>query len=90
MQILSVSQKTLMDSKIILKFITTKVSKHIPSGFSMSTISSFRRIENNHDVCRSEGRRKTFCGFLKEHAIKIINFKKKRNEVIIKRAAGII
>ena len=29
---------------------TTKVSKHIPSGFSMSTISSFRSIENKHDV----------------------------------------
>ena len=29
---------------------TTKVSKHIPSGFSMSTISSFRSIESKHDV----------------------------------------
>ena len=29
---------------------TTKVSEQIPSGFSMSTISSFRSIENKHDV----------------------------------------
>ena len=29
---------------------TTKVSEHIPSGFSMSTIASFRSIENKHDV----------------------------------------
>ena len=29
---------------------TTKVSKHIPSGFSMSTIFLFRSIENKHDV----------------------------------------
>ena len=29
---------------------TTKVSEHIPSGFSMSTISSFRSIENKYDV----------------------------------------
>ena len=29
---------------------TTNVSEHIPSGFSMSTISSFRSIENMHDV----------------------------------------
>ena len=29
---------------------TTKVSRHIRSGFSMSTISSFRNIENKHDV----------------------------------------
>ena len=28
----------------------TKVSKHIPPGFSMLTISLFRSIENKHDV----------------------------------------
>ena len=28
---------------------TTKVSEHIPSSFSMSTISSFRSIENKHN-----------------------------------------
>ena len=31
---------------------TTKVSEHIPSGFSMSTISAFRSIENKHNVYR--------------------------------------
>ena len=31
---------------------TTKVSKHIPSSFSMSTISLFISIENKHDVYR--------------------------------------
>ena len=29
---------------------TIKVSEHIPSGFPMSTISSFKSIENKHDV----------------------------------------
>ena len=29
---------------------TTKVSEHIPSTFSMSTISSFTSIDNTHDV----------------------------------------
>ena len=29
---------------------TTKLSEHIPRGFSMSTIFSFRSIENKHDV----------------------------------------
>ena len=29
---------------------TTKVSKHTPSGFSMSRISPFRSIENKHNV----------------------------------------
>ena len=32
---------------------TTKVSEHILSGFSMYTISSFRGIENKHDVHRA-------------------------------------
>ena len=27
-----------------------KLSEHIPSGFSMSTLSSFRSIENIHDA----------------------------------------
>ena len=67
---------------------TTKVSEHIPSGFSMSTIS-FRSIENNHDVYRGKDWMKKFCESLREHAIKIVNFKEK-NEFINKRAAGII
>ena len=46
---------------------TTKVRKHIPSGFSMSTISSFRSIENKHDVCRGKNCMKEFCKFLREH-----------------------
>ena len=33
---------------------TTKVGEHIPSGFSMSTISSFKSIENKHDVYRGK------------------------------------
>ena len=33
---------------------TTKVSKRIPSGFSMSTISSFRSTENKHDLYRGK------------------------------------
>ena len=33
---------------------------------------------------------KKFCEFLREPAIKIVNFKKKKNRVINKRVAGII
>ena len=33
---------------------------------------------------------KKFCEFLREHTMKIVNFKKKKNEVIKKRAAGVI
>ena len=63
---------------------TTKVSKHIPSGFSMSTTSSFRSIENKHDVYRSQDCMKMFCEFLRKHAIKIINFKNKKMKLSTK------
>ena len=33
---------------------TTKVSEHILSGFLMSTISSFKRIENKHGAYRGK------------------------------------
>ena len=39
---------------------TTNVIEHIPSGFSMSTISSFRSIGNKHDVYRGKGCMKKF------------------------------
>ena len=51
---------------------TINVREHIPSGFSMSTISSFRNIENKHDVYRGKDCMKTFFEFLREHAMKII------------------
>ena len=53
---------------------TTKVSKHILSGFSMSTISSFRSIKNKHDVYRGKDSMKTFYESLREHAMKINKF----------------
>ena len=60
---------------------TTKLSEHIPSGFSVSTISSFRSLENKHDVYRRKDCMEKFCEFLREHAMKIGNFKKEKNEV---------
>ena len=69
---------------------TRKVSEHIPSGFLMPTISSFRSIENKHYIYRAKDRMNKFCESLSEHAMKIINFKKKKNEITNKRASGII
>ena len=69
---------------------TTKLCEHIPSGFSMSTISSFRTIENKHDVYRGKDCMKKFSEFLREHAMKTINSKKEKKEVNSKRAAGIM
>ena len=44
---------------------TTKVDKRILSDFSMSTISSFKNIENKHDVYRGKDFMKTFCESLR-------------------------
>ena len=63
----------------------TKISKNIPLGFSMSTISSFRSIEIKHDVSRGKDCMKTSCESLRENPMKINNFEK--NKVINKRAA---
>ena len=57
---------------------TTKICKHIPSGYSMSTILSFKSMKNKHDVHRGKDCMKKFCEFLRERVRKISNFKKKK------------
>ena len=79
-----------MDVKIILNFnnpknsFTTKVGEYIPSGFSVSTILSFKSRENKHDVYRGKDCMKKFCESLREHATKIINFKKNKTKSLAK------
>ena len=63
-----------------------KVSKHLASCFSMFTASSFRSINIKHDVSRSEDCMKNFCEFLREHAMKMINFKKKEMKLLTKES----
>ena len=58
--------------------MTTKVSEHILSDFSMSVISSFKIMENKCDIYRDKNSMKKFCKSSKEHSIKIINSKLKR------------
>ena len=65
---------------------TTEVSKHISSGFSMSTIL-FKGTKSRHDVYGGKDSLKKFCESLREHKMKIIIFKKKKTEVINQRAA---
>ena len=50
----------------------------------MSTISSFRSIENKHNVYRGEDCMKMFCEFLRENVMKIINFKTKKMKLLTK------
>ena len=76
--------ENLMDVKIILK-IHSKVGEHIPSRFSMSTISSIKSLENKHDIYRGKYCMKNFCESLREHAMEITNFKKKNmNKMLLK------
>ena len=51
----------------------------------MSTLSSFRSIDNRHDIYRSKDCMKKFCEFLRKQAMKIINFKKKKVEFLTKK-----
>ena len=57
---------------------TTSIGKHILSSFSISTITSFKSIENKHDVYKDKDCMKVFCESLRGHAMKMINFKKKK------------
>ena len=50
----------------------------------MSTISSFKSIENKHDVYGGKYYMKRFCESLRKHAMKIISFKKKKMELLTK------
>ena len=52
---------------------TTKINQHIPSGYSIYTNCSF----DKSIYYRGEDCMKRFCKDLKDHATKIINFKKK-------------
>ena len=81
----------MIDIKIILKIhLQPKIGEHISSGFSMSTTSSFKSIENKHGIYKYKDFMKKFCEYLRENAIEIISFKKKKNEVINKRTARIM
>ena len=44
----------------------------------MSTISSFASTENKYNVYRGKDCMKTFCEYLREYAMNIINLKKKK------------
>ena len=48
----------------------------------MSKISSFKSMENKHDVCRGYNCIKKFSEVLREYAMKIINFKKKKMKLL--------
>ena len=56
---------------------TTKINQHIPSGYSIYTSCSFDKSNNKLSYYRGEDCMRRFCKDLKDHAIKIIDCKKK-------------
>ena len=60
------------------KSSTTKVIEHIPSGFSLFTISSFKGIENKHDTYGVKNFMKKFRESLRKRAMEAISFKRKK------------
>ena len=50
----------------------------------MSTIFSFRTIKNKHDVYRGKDYMKKFREYLREHAMRIVNFNKTKIKLLTK------
>ena len=60
------------------KSSTTKINKHTPSGYSIFTSCSFDESKNKINYYRGDDCMKNFCKDLREHAMKIINYEKKK------------
>ena len=60
------------------KSSTTKINKHTPSGYSIFTSCSFDESKNKINYYRGDGCMKKFCKDLREYAMKIINYEKKK------------
>ena len=60
------------------KLSTTKINKHMPSGYSIFTHCSFDESKNKNSYYRGDDCMKKFCKDLTEHSTKIINYEKKK------------
>ena len=57
-----------------------KKTKYMPSGCSLFTSCSFYETKNKLNCYRGKDCMKRFCKDLREHAMKIIDYEKKRND----------
>ena len=62
------------------KSYTERKTKHTPSDYSLLTNCSFISAENKLDCYRGKDCMERFCKSLREHAMKIIDYEKKRND----------
>ena len=60
------------------KSYTTKINKHIPSGYSIFKHCSFDKSKNKLNYYRGDDCMEKFCKDLIEHSTKIINYKKRK------------
>ena len=60
------------------KSTTTKINKHMPSGYLIFTNCSFDKSKNKISCYRGNGCMKKFCKDLREHSTRIINYEKKK------------
>ena len=59
-----------------------RVGEHVPSDFSVPITSSFKSTKNKYGVYRDKDCMKKFCEYLREHGMKIINFKGKKMRLL--------
>ena len=64
------------------KSYTEKKAKHKPSDYSLVTCSSFDKFENERNYYGGKDCMKIFCNDLRDQALKIINYEKKK-EIIL-------
>ena len=67
------------------KSSTTKINKHTPSGYSIFTSCSLDESKNEINYYRGDDCMKKFCKDLREHAMKIINYEKKKMVPLTKK-----
>ena len=65
------------------KSYTEKEAKHEPSGWTLFKNCSFDKTKNTHDYYRGIDCIEVLSKKLKEHALEIINYEKKRNDTTI-------
>ena len=65
------------------KSYTEKKIKHAPSGYSLFTNCSFNATKNKLDCYRGKNCIETFCKDLIEHAMKIVNYEKKKKMITL-------
>ena len=64
------------------KSYTEKKARHVPSGWVMFTKFSFGEKQNKLNYYRGKDCIEKLCKKLKERAIEIINYEKKRNDTV--------